>query len=92
MTDTVWEVFVQMEGGAPHEHAGSVHASDKEMAIQAARDVYARREKVVNMWIVRAADIVATEPKDRASLFEPGQDKAYRHPSFYKTPRGVKGF
>ncbi len=91
-TDTVWEVFVQEQGGQPHEHAGSVHAADKELALQSARDVYARRGKVVNMWVVKASDISATEPADRPSFFEPGDDKVYRHPSFYKVPRGVKGF
>ena len=35
----VWEVFTQSEEGAPHEHAGSVHATDAEHALQNARDV-----------------------------------------------------
>jgi ring-1,2-phenylacetyl-CoA epoxidase subunit PaaB len=92
MSEIVWEVFVQSEGGVPHEHAGSIHAADKELALQAARDVYARRGKVVNMWVVKASEISATEPSDRPSFFEPGDDKPYRHPSFYKVPRGLKGF
>ena len=25
------------------------------------------------------------------ALFDPGSDKAYRHPQFYKVPRGVRG-
>ena len=44
----LWEVFVQSETGAPHEHAGSVHATDAEMALQNARDVYARRGNVIS--------------------------------------------
>ena len=39
----LWEVFTQRAQGAPHEHAGSVHAADAEHALQNARDVYARR-------------------------------------------------
>ena len=35
----VWEVFTQSAEGAPHEHAGSVHATDAEHALQTARDV-----------------------------------------------------
>jgi hypothetical protein len=25
-------------------------------------------------------------------FFDPGADKVYRHPQFYKIPRGLKGF
>ena len=48
----LWEVFLQPPGGAPHEHAGSVHAVDAEAALQNARDVYARRGEAVSMWVV----------------------------------------
>jgi ring-1,2-phenylacetyl-CoA epoxidase subunit PaaB len=41
----LWEVFTQEGQGAPHEHAGSVHATTAEHAMQNARDVYARRGK-----------------------------------------------
>ena len=35
----LWEVFIRARSGAPHKHAGSVHAPDAVMAVQAARDV-----------------------------------------------------
>ncbi len=85
-----WEVFVQPRTGAPHEHAGNVHAYDAEMALQNARDVYARRGKVTSIWVVPATAIHATTPDDSGPFFDPADDKAYRHPSFYKVPRGVK--
>ena len=47
----LWEVFTQAKTGAPHEHAGSVHAPDAEIALQNARDVYARRGSVVSLWV-----------------------------------------
>ena len=28
---------------------------------------------------------------DAGPFFDPGADKAYRHPQFYKVPRGVRG-
>lgn len=86
----LWEVFVQLEGGAPHEHAGSVRAADHTMALQNARDVYSRRGKVVNLWVVRSDQIVATSVNDAESMFRPSDDKIYRHPHFYKVPRGIK--
>jgi ring-1,2-phenylacetyl-CoA epoxidase subunit PaaB len=35
----LWEVFTQEGEGVPHEHAGSVHATTAEHALQNARDV-----------------------------------------------------
>ena len=87
----LWEVFAQPGDGAPHEHAGSVHAVDAEHAMQNARDVYARRGKVVSLWVVPTEAIVASVPSDAGPLFDFANDKAYRHPQFYKVPRGVRG-
>ena len=87
----LWEVFTQEAQGAPHEHAGSVRATNAEHALQNARDVYSRRGKVLSLWVVPTAQIAATTPGDVAPLFEPGNEKPYRHPHFYKAPRGVKG-
>jgi ring-1,2-phenylacetyl-CoA epoxidase subunit PaaB len=88
----LWEVFTQKDGGAPHEHAGSVHAPDAEMALQNARDVYGRRGNVVSMWVVPSAVITASPSDQAGPFFDPGAEKIYRHPQFYKIPRGLKGF
>jgi ring-1,2-phenylacetyl-CoA epoxidase subunit PaaB len=86
----LWEVFTQAEGGKPFEHAGSVHAADAEMALQNARDVYARRGEAVNLWVVPSNAITASTPEDMGPFFEPGNDKPYRHPQFYKVPSGIR--
>ena len=88
----LWEVFVQLEGGEPHQHAGSIHAPDKTLALQNARDVYGRRGKIVSLWIVPSEAIVASAATDAPALFSQADDKPYRHPQFYKVPRGMKGF
>ncbi len=88
----LWEVFTQAKSGAPHEHAGSVHAPDAEIALQNARDVYARRGEAVSIWVVPTAVIAATSPSDTGPFFDPASDKAYRHPQFYKVPQGVRVF
>jgi ring-1,2-phenylacetyl-CoA epoxidase subunit PaaB len=89
----LWEVFIQPSlDGSPHEHAGSVHATDAEHALQNARDVYGRRNEGVNIWVVPSAAITASTPEDMGPFFDPANDKAYRHPQFYKVPRGVKVF
>ena len=87
----LWEVFTQADGGAPHQHAGSVHAPDAEMALQNARDTYARRGEAVSIWVVPTSAITASSPEEAGPFFDPGNDKPYRHPQFYKVPRGAKG-
>lgn len=86
----LWEVFTQPAGGAPHEHAGSLHAPDAEIALQNARDVYSRRGEAVSIWVVPSGSITASAPEDAGPFFDPGNDKPYRHPQFYKVPRGMK--
>jgi ring-1,2-phenylacetyl-CoA epoxidase subunit PaaB len=88
----LWEVFTQGKAGEPHQHAGSVHATDAEHALQNARDAYARRNEAVNLWVVPSAAITASTPEDMGPFFDPANDKAYRHPQFYKVPKGVKVF
>lgn len=86
----LWEVFIQSKAGQPHKHAGSVHAFDKEMAIENARDVYTRRNEGIGLWVVPSNAIVAVSSSESSSFFEPSTDKIYRHPTFYDLPDGVK--
>ena len=86
----LWEVFVQENSGEPHIHAGSVRAPDAEMALQNARDVYARRGTATNIWVVKTSSISATVPEDNAAFFDGPSAKAYRHSHFYKLPKGLK--
>ncbi|CAM3286996.1 1,2-phenylacetyl-CoA epoxidase subunit PaaB [Rhodothermus bifroesti] len=86
----LWEVFVQPRSGAPHEHAGSIRAANAAMALEHARDVYARRGPVVSLWVVPTDAIHATRPEDVGPFFDPADDKPYRHPLFYKVPHGTQ--
>ena len=60
------------------------------MAMKSARDLYTRRQEGVGIWIVKAEDIVSSQPEDSESFFDPSNDKVYRHPTFYKLPEGAK--
>jgi len=86
----LWEVFVRARQGLSHKHAGSLHAPDAEMAIQNARDVYTRRREGESLWVVRSTDIIASDPDAKESLFEPAENKIYRHPTFYTVPDEVE--
>ena len=83
----LWEVFTQPPGGGPHEHAGSLHAPDAELALQNARDTYSRRGEAVSIWVVPSSAITASTPEDQGPFFDAGNDKPYRHPQFYKVPK-----
>lgn len=85
----LWEVFVRTKAGLDHKHCGSLHAADPKMALQMARDVYTRRQEGVSVWVVRSDQIVASDPGDKDMLFDPAQDKVYRHPTFYQLPDSV---
>ena len=85
----LWEVFIRSRQGLGHKHAGSLHAADAQMAIQNARDVYTRRQEGVSIWVVPAKAITASSPDDKDVLFDPANDKVYRHPTFYKLPDEV---
>ena len=85
----LWEVFIRSRQGLGHKHSGSLHAADAEMAIQNARDVYTRRQEGVSIWVVPAEAITASSPDDKEVMFDPANDKVYRHPTFYKLPDEV---
>lgn len=86
----LWEIFVQKKPGQPFVHCGSLHAFDKEMALQNARDLYTRRGEGSAIWAVPAEAIVASSPEDAGPFFDTTNDKVYRHPTFYQIPEGVK--
>lgn len=86
----IYEVFVRSKNGLNHKHVGSLHASDPEMAIENARDVYTRRKEGVSIWVVLSNNLFSSKPEEEAELFTPADDKIYRHPSFYDIPEGVK--
>ena len=86
----LWEVFIRSKNGLNHKHVGSLHAADAEMAIENARDVYTRRNEGVSIWVVESKHITASSPEDSEALFDPANDKVYRHPTFYDLPDDVK--
>lgn len=86
----LWEVFVRSKQGLDHKHVGSLHAADAQMAIENARDVYTRRMEGISIWVVESKYIHASNPTEAESLYEPANDKVYRHPTFYDLPDELK--
>jgi ring-1,2-phenylacetyl-CoA epoxidase subunit PaaB len=72
-----YEVFKQERDGAPFRNVGSVHAPDAEMALLAARDVFARRPACHSLWVVPAAAIVARSIQEPLPDAPPGPVQPY---------------
>ncbi len=85
----LYEVFIRSKNGLHHKHVGSLHATDATMALENARDVYTRRNEGVSIWVVESKQIHASDPSESESLFEPADDKVYRHPTFYDVPDSI---
>jgi ring-1,2-phenylacetyl-CoA epoxidase subunit PaaB len=88
MTDTqweTWEVFHQTKKGDPHIHVGSVHAPDADMALQMARDQFARRLRCTSLWVTPTRCVRATDYQD-PDFFAQILDKSYRDPKGFDAP------
>ncbi|MEO8167137.1 MAG: 1,2-phenylacetyl-CoA epoxidase subunit B [bacterium] len=88
MSDTqlqTYEVFHQKKKGDPHIHVGSVHAPDPQVALQYARDQFARRLNCVSLWVVNSKDVTATDYQDER-FFASTVDKSYRDPKDFDAP------
>ena len=84
------EIFIRSKAGLHPKHVGSLHAADAEMAIENARDVYTRRSEGISIWVVPSESMTASSPDESESLYDPANDKVYRHPTFYNLPDEIK--
>jgi ring-1,2-phenylacetyl-CoA epoxidase subunit PaaB len=85
-----WEVFIQAKPGLAHKHVGNLRASDKNMALQNARDLYTRRQEGTCIWVVPTHQIISSVPDDEDEFFDPMDDKIYRQATDYNLPDGIE--
>ena len=85
-----YEVFIRPKRGLSHRHVGSLWATDEEMAVRHARDVYTRRQEGVSIWVVASEDVKASDPDDKEALYEPAESKDYRYAEYYKIPDEIE--
>ena len=50
------------------------------------QEMFTQEDKKVSIWVVPAEAITASSPKDSEALFDPANDKVYRHPIFFVLP------
>jgi ring-1,2-phenylacetyl-CoA epoxidase subunit PaaB len=92
MSDTQWpryEVFKKDSDKRPLEAVGTVHASDPEIALLNARDVFVRRPSAVALWVVRESDILKYTAEELAhrpdiNLEEPSHNPPQQFHLFIK--------
>lgn len=77
-----YEVFIQLRRDQPLSHAGSVRAAGDELALHAAKEIYARRETPIAMWVVDRSRILSFDAAD-SDLFDIAGAKEYRLPSYF---------
>jgi|GEM_PF-1698322 len=56
-----FEVFIQLQRGKAHVHAGTVDAVDAPMALQYAREHYGRDQPCVHIWVVPRDAMLGTD-------------------------------
>jgi phenylacetate-CoA oxygenase PaaH subunit len=56
-----FEVFIQLQRGKPHVHAGTLDAVDSAQALQYAREHYARDQQCVHIWVCPRDAMVGTD-------------------------------
>ncbi|MBS1517658.1 MAG: 1,2-phenylacetyl-CoA epoxidase subunit B [Bacteroidetes bacterium] len=86
-----YEVFHQTKKGDRHIHVGSLHAPNQEMAVILAKEQYSRRDKCVNLWVVKTADIFSSGYENE-DIFETTPEKTYREAGGYKVMDKINKF
>ncbi len=86
-----YEVFHQKKRGDQHLHVGIVHAPNPEMAMLFGKEQYGRRGITANIWVVKTANVFATEYEDQ-DIFETVPEKQYREAGGYKVMEKINKY
>ena len=86
-----YEVFHQEKRGKHVTHVGVVHASNPEMALVMAKEVFGRRGKTTNLWVVKTSDVYTFSSEDE-DMFETTPEKHFRDPAYYKVRDRIEKF
>ena len=86
-----YDIFHLKKRGKAHQHVGKVRASSLADALQVAKAVFGEQRPVVNVWAVRAADVLRSEDEDR-DIWATTTDKKYREAISYKVQDRIEKF
>ena len=86
----LWEVFVRARQGLSHSMWAACTRRTRRWRSRTRATSTPAAGKGESIWVVRSTDVVASAPDDKDALFDPADDKIYRHPTFYTVPDGVE--
>ena len=85
-----FEVFVQLQRGKPHVHAGTVDAVDAPMALQFAREHFGQDQACVHIWVVPRDAMLGTD-YDKDVIWRL-TDRTYRYARGYQVRKRWEQF
>ena len=86
-----YDIFHLKKRGKAHQHVGKVRAGTPAGALQVAKVLFGEQRPVVNVWAVRAADILRSDADDR-DIWTTTPDKKYRDAISYKVQDRIEKF
>ena len=86
-----YDIFHLKKRGKAHQHVGKVRAATPAEALQVAKAVFGEQRPVVNVWAVRAADVLHSEEEDR-DIWATTTEKKYRDAISYKVQDRIEKF
>ncbi len=87
----VYEVFIRFRREQPFQHAGSVRAVDADLAKRYAQDVFLRRDRYAEVWVV-PRDCIAKVERDPWLDQVKFRQTEYRRPSYFTPHLRARGF
>ena len=86
-----YDIFHLKKRGKAHAHVGQVQAASPEAALQAAKAAFGDQRPVVNVWVIRSADLLRSDEADR-DMWTTTPDKKYREAIAYKVQDRIDRF
>ena len=86
-----YTIFHMIKRGTQHSFAGVVNATSPEKALSCAKSSIERKKPVLNVWLVKTADIRKTTEADKA-MWETTPEKLFREAIDYKTGDKLKAY
>lgn len=86
-----YDIFHLKKRGKAHIHVGKVRAASAAEALQAAKAVFGAQRPVVNVWVVRSADMLRSDDQDR-DMWATTPEKKYRDAIAYKVQDKIERF
>ncbi|MCC2546634.1 phenylacetic acid degradation b [Hymenobacter sp. BT175] len=89
--DEDYDIFHLKKRGKAHVHVGRVRATSPAAALQVAKAVFGDQRPVVNVWVVRSADVLRSDDEDR-DIWLTTPEKKYRDAMAYRVQDKIERF